>query len=106
MDKNVNTNVKVQMFNLLEQKNITIMTETNVKAVTEANGTQLLGLTVLTHYTDEDCQRMYGRDVAGSVKMLADIGQEAGVDGLVLPGTTLHVVKDMNVLKSTPFKTS
>ncbi len=74
----------------------------DVKEVTEANGTQLLGLTVLTHYTDEDCQRMYGRDVAGSVAMLASIGQEADVDGLILPGTTLHVVRDLDKLKTVP----
>ena len=35
MENNNDTNVKVQMFSLLEEKNITIMTETKVKAVTD-----------------------------------------------------------------------
>jgi 2-enoate reductase len=35
MENNDNTNVKVQMFNLLEEKNISIMTDTKVKAVTD-----------------------------------------------------------------------
>lgn len=35
MEKNINTNVKVQMFSLLEEKKITIMTETKVQAVTD-----------------------------------------------------------------------
>ena len=35
MENNRDTNVKVQMFSLLEEKNITIMTETKVNAVTD-----------------------------------------------------------------------
>ena len=67
-----------------------------------ADRAQLLGVTVLTHYTDEDCQRMYGRNLADSVRMLAEIGQRGGVDGFILPGTALLIVEDMGLLKLNP----
>jgi orotidine-5'-phosphate decarboxylase len=62
----------------------------------------LFGITVLTHYTDADCQRIYGCGLKEAVRRLALIPQEAGCDGIILPGTALDVVGDMSMHKMVP----
>lgn len=64
--------------------------------------TKLFGLTVLTHYTDEDTERLYGRNLKDSVKMLAKMSQDYGAEGIVVPGTQLNAVKDLSLLKLCP----
>ena len=63
---------------------------------------ELFGVTVLSHYTDADCQRVYGCDLKEAVRRLALISQEAGCDGIILPGTALDVVRDMSMHKVVP----
>ncbi len=64
--------------------------------------TQLLGVTVTTHFTDEYCQRIYKRDLRDTVRMWSEIALENGCDGLILPGTALDVVSDLDCLKAVP----
>lgn len=64
--------------------------------------TKLFGLTVLTHYTDEDTQKLYGRNLRDSVKMLAKISQDCGIDGIIVPGTQLNVVRNLPLLRLCP----
>lgn len=76
-----------------------------LKAAVEAiDGRDLgiLGLTVLTHYTDEDCMRIYQQPLKESVRMLSEIAHEGECYGLVLPPTTLDVVKNLDMIKTTP----
>ncbi len=77
-----------------------------VKAAVERasvlSGTQVYGLTVLSHYTDDDCKRLYGRNISDSVRMLAELAIDGGVDGLILPGNQLHRVSDLEVRKLCP----
>ncbi len=73
-----------------------------VASVLEGSKTKLFGLTVLTHYTDEYTQRIYGKNLSDTVKMLADISYDNGANGLVLPGTQLETVRDIAMLKLCP----
>ena len=65
----------------------------------EGSKTRLFGLTILTHYTDADTQRLYGRDLRDTVRMFTEMNVEYGVHGIILPGTALDVVKDILLMK-------
>lgn len=71
------------------------------KAV-EGSKTKLFALTVLTHYTNEDTQRLYGRDIGDATRMLAELGIQGGAKGIIVPGTQLSVVKGFDVHKLVP----
>ena len=71
------------------------------KAV-EGSNTKLFGLTVLTHYTDEDTLELYGKSLRDSVRMLAEMNYEYGANGIVVPGTQLVVVQKLPILKLCP----
>src|SRR3989344_4603582 len=73
-----------------------------VLSALKGSNTKLFGLTVLTHYTDEDTQRLYGKDVRDTVRMLAEMNNDFEVDGIVVPGTQLGVVRDFSYLKLCP----
>lgn len=73
-----------------------------VRGALEGTNTKLFGLTVLTHYTDDDTKRLYGKNVRDTVRMLAEMNNEFGVDGIVVPGTQLEVVRDFPYLKLCP----
>ena len=68
----------------------------------EGSKTRLFGLTVLTHYTDEDTQRLYGKNLADSVRMLSLINQEYGAHGLIVPGNQLRGIIDITLPKLCP----
>jgi len=72
-----------------------------VKAL-EGYDTKLFGLTVLTHYTDEDTMRLYGKNFGDSVRMFVEMNHEYGADGSVLPATQLDAVSDIDTLKLCP----
>lgn len=75
-----------------------------LKAVKAAHsrGVMLLGVTVLTHYTEEYCKRVFCRPLCGTVRMLAEMALYAGCDGYILPGTTLCEVNDLSGIKFNP----
>lgn len=64
--------------------------------------TKLFGLTVLTHYTEEYTREIYGLSFSDTVRKLAQIDLECGVDGIILPPTELKTVRDINLLKLCP----
>lgn len=68
----------------------------------EGSQTKLFTLTVLTHYTDEDTRKLYGKNLSESTRMLAQIGIDAGAKGIILPGTQLDAVRDIKVPKLVP----
>lgn len=55
---------------------------------------QLLALTVLTHYSEDDCQQLYGKSLVQSVMTLARIARQGGCDGIILPPTALNLVRE------------
>lgn len=66
------------------------------------NGITILGVTVLTHYTEEYCQRVYGKSMSQSVRVLTEIALENGCHGVILPGTTLDAISDIQCIKFNP----
>lgn len=73
-----------------------------VKNILAGTNTKLFGLTVLTHYKDEDTLELYGKKLKSSIKMLAKMNYEFGVDGIIIPGNYLKFVKDFSFLKLCP----
>lgn len=70
--------------------------------LTKGTSTKLFALTVLTHYDDKYCQRIYNKSLSETVLTLANEAVSAGVDGIILPATQLDTVKHLNCLKLCP----
>src|SRR3989344_483852 len=73
-----------------------------VKKSLDSSNTKLFGLTVLTHYTDEDTLELYGKNLTEAVRMLAQMNYDSGADGVIVPGNQLDTVKDIPLLKLCP----
>ncbi|MBI2051133.1 MAG: orotidine 5'-phosphate decarboxylase [Parcubacteria group bacterium] len=63
----------------------------------EGTNTEVLGLTVLTHYDDAYCRRHFLRSLLDTVGHLAKVALDAGCRGVILPGTTLGAVADIAI---------
>lgn len=74
------------------------------KALQIAKGsrTRSLGVTVLTHYTEDYCRKNFGKSLLEAVDYFARLAIKRGCDGVILPGTTLETIKDLNVAKCVP----
>lgn len=70
--------------------------------ITEGSKTKVLGLTVLTHFTEGYCQRWFRRSLRETVRFSAEVALERGCHGIILPGNTLDVVQDLKTLKVVP----
>ena len=76
-----------------------------VKAVVDSvknKDTKILGVTVLTHYDEDYCQRMRGKSLKDAVRQDAEIAYNAGCHGVILPGTMLEDVADLEMEKLVP----
>jgi orotidine-5'-phosphate decarboxylase len=69
---------------------------------TKGTKTKILGLTVLSHYTDKDCMRLYGYYLKDAVKNLSNIAYSSGCHGIIVPGTSLDAVKNLPLEKLVP----
>ncbi len=65
----------------------------------EGTETKLFGLTVLTHYTDEDTQKLYGCSFTEAVAKFARLADNYKAEGIIVPGTQLNTVKRFTKLK-------
>ena len=72
-----------------------------VKA-TEGSKTKILGVTVLTHYSDDWCRMYFRRSLEETVVFLVQRAKDLGLHGVVLPGTCLSAVKDSDQIKTVP----
>jgi len=72
-----------------------------VKA-TEGSKTKILGVTVLTHYSDDWCRMYFLRSLEETVVFLTQRAKDLGLHGVVLPGTCLPAVKDSDRIKTVP----
>ena len=72
-----------------------------VKA-TEGSKTKILGVTVLTHYSDDWCRMYFRRSLEETVVFLVQRAKDLGLHGVVLPGTCLSAVKDSDRIKTVP----
>jgi len=69
---------------------------------TEGTKTKVLGLTVPTHFSEAYCQKHFKRSLQETVRHFAEIAVEAGCHGIILPGTTLEVVTNLDTIKVVP----
>jgi orotidine-5'-phosphate decarboxylase len=69
---------------------------------TEGSKTKVLGLTVLTHFSDEYCRKWFKRSLKETVRLTAEVAIERGCHGIILPGTALEVVQDLRTIKVVP----
>jgi len=70
--------------------------------ITEGTKTKVFGLTVLTHFNEAYCQKHFKRSLAQTVRHFAEVALEAGCHGIILPGTALEVVADLDAIKVVP----
>lgn len=70
--------------------------------ITKGSKTKVLGLTVLSHYTEDYCQKHFRRTLKATVRHFAGVALERGCHGIILPGTTLDVVQDLETRKMVP----
>lgn len=75
---------------------------TRAKKAVEGSQLKIYGLGVLTHYTDADCQRLYGKSLLDAVRHFCQIAVEANLDGYIIPGTCLDDVADIQIDKLVP----
>lgn len=71
-------------------------------ATAKKAGLTVLGVTVLTHYDDEYCDKFFRRPMEKMVRLLAETALKWGCDGYILPGTCLKAVSDLGGLKFNP----
>lgn len=72
------------------------------RARVEKTNLLVYAVTVLTHYNDDYCHRQFCGGLAGTVRRFAEEGVAAQADGIILPGTQLGAVTDLDVWKMTP----
>ncbi|MCK4554545.1 orotidine 5'-phosphate decarboxylase [Candidatus Parcubacteria bacterium] len=73
-----------------------------VVQATKDSGVGILGITILTHMDEDYCQEMFRRSLPDAVRFLAEVSQDSGCSGIILPGTCLDAVKDMSIKKVVP----
>ncbi len=69
-------------------------------AQTAGAGTRMLGISILTSFTEADCQSVYGLPIEEAVAMLAKRCVEAEFFGLVCSPKELPILKDAGLLSS------
>lgn len=70
--------------------------------VAEGSKTKILAVTVLTHYDEDYCQKWFRRSLRETVRLMAETARDRGCHGIILPGTVLDVVHDLEIEKVTP----
>lgn len=70
--------------------------------IAKGSKTKVLGLTVLTHFTEAYCRKWFQRSLKMTVRLGADVALGRGCQGIILPGTALDVVKDLEAEKVNP----
>ena len=73
----------------------------NAKKECQSNS-KLIGVTVLTSLTDDDCIRIYGCKRSDQLKRLKDIGLDANIDGFVCSPYDIDILKADNKIFVTP----
>lgn len=68
--------------------------------IVEDSKTKVLGLTVLTHYSEDYCQKHFHRSLREAVRHFAEVAIEVGCHGILLPGPTLEIVQDIEIIKA------
>ena len=79
------------------------MTEAAMKAKLDCeSSSKLIGVTVLTSLSDQDCHNIYGCSRENELLRLKDIAIEADIDGFVCSPYDINVLKDSAKIYVTP----
>lgn len=70
--------------------------------IVKGTETELLGVTVTTHFTEDYCQAYFRRSLPDTVRMWSEVALENGCTGIIVPGTTLRAVEDLKCTKVVP----
>lgn len=70
--------------------------------IAKGSKTKILGLTVLTHFTEAYCRKWFKRSLKDTVRLAAEVALKRGCHGIILPGTTLDIVEDLETEKVNP----
>lgn len=70
--------------------------------IVDGTGTELLGVTVTTHFTEKYCQAYFRRSLRDTVRMWSEVALENGCNGIIVPGTALRAVEDLRCTKVVP----
>ena len=73
----------------------------NAKKDCQSNS-KIIGVTVLTSLTDDDCTRIYGCKRSDQLRRLKDIGLDANLDGFVCSPYDIDILKADNKIFVTP----
>ena len=75
---------------------------TKLVNMTRGTNTKIFVLTILTHFDDNYSMEFYGKSLYQIVRQFANLANEVGADGIILPATCLDCVKDLDILKLCP----
>jgi len=64
------------------------------------NDCQVFAVTILSSFTKEECQRIYGMPIKNKVIQLAIDSRESGLDGIVCAGSDLSFLNEIPELRS------
>ena len=79
------------------------MTEAAMKAKLDCeSSSKLIGVTVLTSLSDQDCVTVYGCSRESELLRLKDIATEAGIDGFVCSPYDINILRDSTKIYVTP----
>lgn len=71
--------------------------------ITKGTKTKVLGLTILTHFDESYCwEHFRRRSLSLTVQHFAKVAVKAGCHGIILPGTALESVGNLNTIKVVP----
>lgn len=70
--------------------------------LTRNSNTELLGVTITTHFTEDYCRKFFGKSLPDTVRLWSEAALENGCDGIIIPGTTLNAVANLDCPKLVP----
>lgn len=70
----------------------------SVRAI-EGSKLQIMGVTVTSKFGDDYCQRHYRRSLPETVRHFTQVALEVGCNGVILPGTCLGAIADIDTVK-------
>lgn len=64
--------------------------------------TKILGLTILTHYSNDYCKNIFQLTLTQTVRWLTEKALSMECSGVILPGSRLRLVQDVQITKVVP----
>jgi len=68
----------------------------------KGSDTKVFGLTVMTHFNEAYCMSHFRRSLPDTIRHFTQVAVKGGCHGVILPGTALKDVADLNTFKVVP----